>query len=998
MTNFIAKILRNVGIWVALSLVLWIFLAWIFAGRNFHDNLETLTEKEQQDAQQMSDDVSDSIRRNLHYLAGIPDAFQQGLRIWKVVNKFGPGTLPTSLSKAEAAKRWTADQDMQDLNKFLAHIQLTMGVDLLYVVNSAGDCISSSNWDQPSNLIGANYADRKWFGEVRNDQRAMQFAVGRITKIPGLFFASPIMLDGQFKGAIIAKVDLPTLSFLTRQSDVFVTDANGVIIMAHDPGLVMTALPGAGVGKMSGKDRNLLYLKSEFAEISISPWDNQPIGKMLRFQNEPLPLLLASTELKEYGLQVFSENKLTAYPTLKREQFNQFLLLSLLGGILILISGGIVLYLQSIQRTRKIVEESEARLRLLLESVNSGIWGQTAEGICTFINSSAARMLGFNPDELIGKPLHAIVHHSHIDHSHYPREECPMFATSQDGKPRQADNEVLWHKDNGCFPVEYATYPITREGKLEGAVVVFDDITERKKLQQEMLDRDATYSAAIETSVDGFWTMETAGYILEVNESYLRRSGYTRDEMFKLSIQDIDASETPEEMTARLERIVASGSDAFETRHRARDGSVWEVELAISYAPIAGGRMFCFLKDITERKLQERLIEAAKANAESANRAKSDFLANMSHEIRTPMNAVIGFSELALDCNDPNDRQNYLRQILDSSKALLGILNDILDLSKIEARQLSIEAAEFDLDELLVSLNGMFTLRAREKNLNFVLSREPNIPKLLIGDPLRLRQILVNLIGNAIKFTRDGKVCLEVRQIKSDDSGLTLGFRIQDSGIGMTQEQIDKLFQPFTQADNSITRRFGGTGLGLAICRNLAELMGGKITVESEPGSGSVFHLQLTLAVGRYVPFEEQKNVPQPDKENQRLTAAQALAGKRILLVEDNRVNQMLASHMLKKLGVQTDIADNGEVAIQQLQDVIYDIVLMDIQMPVMGGLEATQRIRQDARFAKLPIIAMSAGVTLDEQEKCAAAGMSGFIGKPIDSTELALMLVEMCG
>jgi PAS domain S-box-containing protein len=512
-----------------------------------------------------------------------------------------------------------------------------------------------------------------------------------------------------------------------------------------------------------------------------------------------------------------------------------------------------------------------------------------------------------------------------------------------------------------------------------------------------MQDREATYTAAIETSVDGFWTLDMSGHIIEVNEAYLKRSGYSREEMLGMSVKDVEANFSPEEITLLLEKIARLGGDEFETRHLARDGSQWEVELAISHAPIGGGRMFCFLKDITERKVQEKLIEAAKIKAETANRAKSEFLANMSHEIRTPMNAVIGFSELALDSTDPKEQHTHLRHILDSSKALLGILNDILDFSKIEARQMSLESAVFDLDELMLSLNRMFTLRAQDKGLSFTLDRDQSIPGQLIGDQLRLRQILVNLLGNSIKFTQSGQVSLEVRQTKLDSAGISLDFSVQDSGIGMSTEQIDTLFQPFVQADNSITRRFGGTGLGLAICRNLAALMGGKIIVESAAGKGSLFRLQVTLAVAKQERNEESKLPPETSKVIRHQEAVLALSGKRVLLVEDNRVNQILATHILKKLGMTVDLAGNGEEAIQQLQQANYDIVLMDIQMPIMGGLEATQKIRQDSRFSDLPIVAMSAGVTLDEQEKCASVGMTGFIGKPIDSAELTGKIVEVC-
>jgi CheY-like chemotaxis protein len=362
------------------------------------------------------------------------------------------------------------------------------------------------------------------------------------------------------------------------------------------------------------------------------------------------------------------------------------------------------------------------------------------------------------------------------------------------------------------------------------------------------------------------------------------------------------------------------------------------------------------------------------------------------------MNAVIGLSGLALDSVDEEEQRSYLRQILDSSKSLLGILNDILDLSKIEARQMSIEPHEFSLDGLLDGLVRMFELRAKEQGLMFSLERDAHVPNILIGDQLRLKQILINLLGNAFKFTARGQVKLHVLQLGRDGSEITLDFAVQDSGIGMTLEQLGNLFQPFAQADSSITRRFGGTGLGLAISRTLAQLMKGDIGVESQLGIGSTFHCQIRLVVAdegqvaAYASHDKTDNTVSVLKD-----AAATLRSKRVLLVEDNRVNQMVASQMLKKLGMEVDIANHGVEAIGRVQNGRYDVVLMDIQMPVMDGLEATKLIRQEHQFAALPIVAMSAGVTLDEQEKCTSAGMTSFIGKPIDLGQLTQKLLELC-
>jgi PAS domain S-box-containing protein len=992
------KLRRHIVLCFVLLLISWLMLSWYVADRRFTTELNAQIVKEQQQAQDVAQDVADSVRRNLHFVAGIPDTFQNALRVKNALSLYGPHPVATVLPKQEAAALWAADPVLADLNKYFELIQRSLGVDQLLLVNAAGDCVASSNWNQTTNPVGTNFADRQWFIDTQTWYHGMQYAVGRLTKIPGLFFATPVVLDGQYLGAVVAKVDMPSLTFLTSRADAYIADANGVILMAHDPEMVMMAIPGAAVSKMNDKQRVALYQRSNFPELPIESWTAEGDGSLKRINNENFPHVLASTELSDYQMKIFAEGDLSVYSALKRERTGNFWLMALIGGSLLLIVGVVAFYFEATRQSRAAVQESEARLRLLLESVHSGIWGQNTDGVCTFINASAARMLGYKPGELVGLPIHATLHHSHADGEHYHRDDCPMFATSCDGTARSAVDEVLWRKDNTSFPVEYSTSPIYHEGQLQGAVVVFDDITKRLALEREMHERDALHSAAVATSVDGFWTVDMTGHLIDVNDAYQQQSGYTREELLAMQVVDLEVNDTPEMVIQRIAKVIKTGGDEFESRHRAKDGRIWDVEVAISYSPIAGGRLFCFVKDITWRNAQAKLLEVAREKAEAANRAKSDFLANMSHEIRTPMNAVIGFTELALDTNDTENQSAYLKQILDSSKSLMGIINDILDFSKIEARQMTLDQTAFSMSELLGNLNQMFVMRAQEKGLKFKQSKDAQVPDLVLGDQLRLRQILTNLLGNAVKFTTHGQVSLDITMLKLVDDGVMLNFAVKDSGIGMSAAQLEHLFQPFMQADNSITRRFGGTGLGLSISRNLATLMGGDISVHSVVGEGSVFNFQVKLGVASEAQSvsltkrREADNAPVKFQE-----AAQALRGKRVLLVEDNRVNQLLATQMLKKLGTLVDVANNGEEAIQCLEEGPYDVVLMDIQMPVMDGLQATHLIRQDSRFAALPIVAMSAGVTLDEQEKCAAAGMTDFIGKPIDSVQLTNKLVELC-
>jgi CheY-like chemotaxis protein len=362
----------------------------------------------------------------------------------------------------------------------------------------------------------------------------------------------------------------------------------------------------------------------------------------------------------------------------------------------------------------------------------------------------------------------------------------------------------------------------------------------------------------------------------------------------------------------------------------------------------------------------------------------------MSHEIRTPMNAILGLSELALHSKE-NNQNDYLEKIHGASENLLTILNDILEFSKLDSTGIEIDSEYFNLSLLVNNLNNLFEETARQKNLTFELEVSPEVQRHLIGDALRLQQVLTNLLNNSIKFTQTGFVRLRISVSQQDDKPILLTFSIEDSGIGISQEQQKILFQPFTQADTSITRRFGGTGLGLVISQKFIRLMGGEISLESTLHQGS--HFWFTL------PFEISKKSHSteflPVKQNKRATteqleeAAKLLFNKRVLLVEDMPLNQQVASEFLRNAKLRVVVADNGKEALEILEFSTFDVILMDIQMPIMDGFEATKIIRDNPQWATIPIIAVSAGVTLNEQEKCQRAGMNDFLPKPINPLQM---------
>ncbi len=517
---------------------------------------------------------------------------------------------------------------------------------------------------------------------------------------------------------------------------------------------------------------------------------------------------------------------------------------------------------------------------------------------------------------------------------------------------------------------------------------------------------ESKFGGILESLPDAIVIVDKLGIIQFVNSETEKLLGYARAEMVGSNIEKLMPSQHRNAHHAQRNSFWENpksrpmGLAGQNINARGKDGSEFPVTISLNKIEIEEGIfVLAAIRDISyqkkiERELTEARIQAelatevaqiAQAKAESAMKSKQQFLANMSHEIRTPMTAIIGFSKVVLKTDLTAKQREYISAIKTSSDSLLVLINDILDLAKVDAGKMTFESAPFQLEKDITAMLHLFDLKLKEKNLLLITDYDTSIPKVLLGDAVRLNQIVLNLVSNAIKFTMQGTITVSIRLLNESEERATVEFAVSDTGIGLEENMIPTIFENFQQATGSTARLFGGTGLGLAIVKQLVERQGGAINVKSVVNDGSTFNFTL--------PFQKTNTSIKPDNLGLELNFESKKI--KVLVVEDVALNQLLMKILLDDFGFERDIASNGRIAIEMLQTKSYDIILMDLQMPEMNGFEATAYIRNKMN-SKIPIIALTADVTADDLIQCNAFGMNDHIAKPIDEKLLFAKIVEL--
>ncbi|WP_187631977.1 PAS domain S-box protein [Hymenobacter lutimineralis] len=651
-----------------------------------------------------------------------------------------------------------------------------------------------------------------------------------------------------------------------------------------------------------------------------------------------------------------------------------------------LIMTGVHTDISAVKQATAALEASTLRLYTTISNFQEGILLEDEHRRVVLANEAVCRIfrLEATAEQLVGYDTSLLG--QDIQHRFLQPEAFLARYTAIVQSRQLVTGELFVLDDGRTLQCDFA--PIFVESRYIGHLWKFEDITERKNNEDMLRRREEKYRGIIENMNLGLVEMDLDLRVTYVNQAFCDITDYSREEFEAQPVMMYMLSPTDLEMMRQKDRRRQLGeSETYELVITSKTGDTkW---LLVSAAPLYGDDRKVFgtigiTLDITHQKRLENHLRAAKDQAEDSARAKELFLANMSHEIRTPMNAILGMGQLLAKTPLNAEQQNYLHAIATSGENLLVILNDILDLSKIGASQLLIERIGFSAVTLLKQVEKSLHFRAEEKGLSFGVVADDQLPPVLLGDPYRITQVLLNLAGNAIKFTEKGAVAIRCELLDATDTDVLLRFVVADTGIGIDADYLVDIFNEFSQEDSSVTRKFGGTGLGLSISRRLVNLMGGEIEIDSQKHQGTRSQFTLRLAIGTAADLPQKTLITSATRER--------LRGQRVLLVEDNHFNRQIAKGFLQNSGLVVVEAENGAAAVELARDHAFDAILMDVQMPIMNGLEATAYLRHQLGLVT-PIIALTANAIKGEREKCLKAGMNDYLAKPFQEEELLKLL-----